>query len=323
MREVARRVQRSLVAGAYVTGWAVVRRVPEDLAQSAFRRLADRSVAQRGHRVTMLESNLRRVVGPDVSDAQLRLLVRAGMRSYLRYWCEVFRLPTWTPAMVAERVAVEDVKLVHEGLDRGGVVIALPHSANWDAVGAWIAQEGVPFTTVAERLDPESLYDRFVEYRTSLGMEVLPLTGGPDVFPTLVRRLRDGGLVCLPADRDLTASGVEVDFFGATARMPGGPAALAHATGSTLLTIDLWYDGPVMRVQVKPVELSASTDRRARVAETTQRVADAFAEGIAAHPEDWHMLQPLWVEDVERVATERAAAAVADAPPVEGRGSRS
>jgi len=257
----------------------------------------------------MLSSNLRRVVGPTVTDADLRRLTQAGMRSYLRYWCEVFRLPGWSPQDVRERVIMHDAHHLSDGLADGGVIAALPHCANWDSVGAWVAQELTPFTTVAERLRPESLYDRFVEYRESLGMEVLPLTGGGNVFGMLARRLRDGGLVALPADRDLTASGVEVDFFGATARMPGGPAALAHATGARLVTAALWYDGPRMHVRISPpLELSASTDRKLRVAESTQLVATAFEQSIAAHPEDWHMLQPLWLDDVARAEAARAAA---------------
>ena len=88
------------------------------------------------------------------------------------------------------------------------------------------------FTTVAERLKPESLYQRFIDYRESLGFEMLPLTGGErPPFEVLAERLRDNGIVCLMADRDLTRSGVQVDFFGEPTRMPAGSAKLAHRDG--------------------------------------------------------------------------------------------
>ena len=38
-----------------------------------------------------------------------------------------------------------------------------------------------------------------------------------------------------------------------------------------------------------------------RVRLVTQRLADAFATGIAAHPQDWHMLQKLWLDQPARV----------------------
>src|SRR5262249_37439370 len=86
-----------------------------------------------------------------------------------------------------------------------------------------------------------SLFDRFVAYRESLGMEVLPLTGGAAPAEALARRLRSGRAVCLVADRDLSRNGVDVDFFGETARMPGGPALLAATTGAVLLPVALWF----------------------------------------------------------------------------------
>ena len=181
------------------------------------------------------------------------------------------------------------------------MILALPHLGNWDLAGAWVTTKlETPFTTVAERLKPETLYDRFVAYREGLGMEVLPHEGGA-AFGTLARRLRAGGLVCLVADRDLSSSGVEVKFFGDTARMPAGPALLAQQTGALLLPVTLWYDdSPVMKGRVHPpVEVPETGNRVEKTSVMTQALADAFATGIADHPEDWHMLQRLWLADLD------------------------
>jgi KDO2-lipid IV(A) lauroyltransferase len=173
--------------------------------------------------------------------------------------------------------------------------------ANYDLAGAWVTTGlGIPFTAVAERLKPETLYDRFVAYRQGLGMEILPHTGG-SAFGTLARRLRDGGLVCLVADRDLSSSGIEVKFFGEAAKMPAGPALLAVQTGAMLLPVTLWYDDtPVMRGRIHPeIEVPQNGTRVEKASAITQTLADAFASGIAEHPEDWHMLQRLWLADLE------------------------
>jgi KDO2-lipid IV(A) lauroyltransferase len=190
-----------------------------------------------------------------------------------------------------------------------GMILALPHMGNWDHAGAWLVGSGVPFTTVAERLEPASLFDRFVEFRESLGMEVIPLTGGErPPYEVLAERLRAGGTLCLLSDRDLTATGVEVDFFGLPARMPAGPAALAHDTGAALLPVTLWYPdryrwGGRIHPQV-PVPKTGS--RAEKIHAMTQQVADAFAESIAAHPQDWHMLQRVWVADLDPARTPTA-----------------
>ncbi|MGW7053739.1 phosphatidylinositol mannoside acyltransferase [Streptomyces sp. NPDC054887] len=290
-----------LTDGLYGLGWAAVRKLPEPASVALGRTIADTVWKRRGPSVLRLESNLARVV-PDAGPERLAELSRAGMRSYMRYWMESFRLPAWSAERIKAGIEVENVHHLTDALGAGrGVVAALPHLANWDLAGAWVTTElGVPFTTVAERLKPETLYDRFVAYRESLGMEVLPHQGG-SAFGTLARRLRAGGLVCLVADRDLSASGTEVKFFGDTARMPGGPALLAQQTGAALLPVTLWYDdSPVMRVRIHPpVDVPETGTRAEKTSVMTQALADAFATGIAEHPEDWHMLQRLWLDDLE------------------------
>ncbi|MFE9137246.1 phosphatidylinositol mannoside acyltransferase [Streptomyces sp. NPDC007355] len=287
--------------GLYGAGWATVKKLPEPVATALGRRIADIAWKRRGTSVLRLEANLARVV-PDATPERLAELSRAGMRSYMRYWMESFRLPAWSKERVERGVEIKDVHHLKEGLAAGrGVVVALPHLANWDLAGVWVTRTlGVPFTTVAERLKPETLYDRFVAYRESLGMEVLPHTGG-SAFGTLARRLRAGGLVCLVADRDLSSSGTEVTFFGEKTRMPGGPAMLALQTGALLMPATLWYDEtPVMRGRIHPpVDVPPSGTRAEKTSAMTQALADAFAGGIAEHPEDWHMLQRLWLADLE------------------------
>ncbi|OEJ31174.1 phosphatidylinositol mannoside acyltransferase [Streptomyces subrutilus] len=289
-----------LVDGLYGLGWAGVKKLPEPAAVALGRKIADVAWKRRGKSVLRLESNLARVV-PEATPERLRELSHAGMRSYMRYWMESFRLPAMDPSRFGSDVEMKDEHILREALASGrGVVVALPHLANWDLAGAWATGHiGVPFTTVAERLKPESLYDRFVAYRESLGMEVLPHSGGA-AFGTLARRLRAGGLVCLVADRDLSASGIEVDFFGAAARMPAGPALLAQHTGAVLLPATLYYgDTPKLYGRIHPeVEVPKTGTRAEKTAAMTQVVADVFAKGIAEHPEDWHMLQRLWLDDL-------------------------
>ncbi|MEV7241281.1 phosphatidylinositol mannoside acyltransferase [Streptomyces sp. NPDC093248] len=290
-----------LTDALYGLGWSTVKNLPEPVAVRLGRTIADLAWKRRGKGVLRLEANYARVV-PDAGPERLAELSRAGMRSYLRYWMESFRLPAWSPERVRGGFQPKDLHHLTDGLASGrGVILALPHLANWDLAGAWVTTElGTPFTTVAERLKPETLYDRFVAYREGLGMEVLPHSGG-SAFGTLARRLRDGGLVCLVADRDLSASGTEVDFFGDRARMPAGPALLAQQTGAMLLPVTLRYDdSPVMKGRVHPpIEVPRTGTRAEKTSAMTQSLADAFATGIAEHPEDWHMLQRLWLADLD------------------------
>jgi KDO2-lipid IV(A) lauroyltransferase len=225
-------------------------------------------------------------------------LVRDGLRSYARYWQEVFTLPWTDHAALVDRLdsAMEGVEHLNVALARGrGAVVALPHSGNWDMAGLWFVGRHGAFSTVVERLAPEALYQRFVAYRGSLGFDIIPLTGDETLTRRLLHRLRAGGVVCLLADRDLTGAGTAVEFFGATARMPLGPARLAAATGATLLVVGCWFTADGWGIRFHP---PVPVPDRSVVMQATQTVADCFATDIAAHPQDWHMLQPLWIDDL-------------------------
>ena len=284
----------------FAAGWGAVKALPEGVARRLFQAGADRAVRRRGAGVRQLEANLRRVVGGEVPPD----LLRAAMRSYARYWLEVFRLPVMDRNAVF--AAADRRPLGVDNLDKAyaegrGVILVLPHMANWDIAALWLVRHGMPFTTVAERLKPESLYRRFVAFRESIGMEVLPLTGGErPASDVLAERLRAGRVVVLVGDRDLSRSGVPVDFFGEQATMPPGPALLAIRTGAPLLPAGLWFDGPSWIHHIhEPVRIATTGRLRDRVRAATQEVADVFAADIAAHPADWHMLQRLWLADLD------------------------
>ncbi|HET9170795.1 MAG TPA: phosphatidylinositol mannoside acyltransferase [Actinospica sp.] len=294
-------LKEDLTYRAYATGWALVRRLPERTAYRLFELAADRSWRKRGKSVRRLESNLARVLGPDATEEQIRAVSKQGMRNYMRYYCDTFRLETWSRERTLSTITVENEEWLKATLASGrGIVLALPHMGNWDHAGAWAARTANGFTTVAERLKPEKLYERFLHYRESIGMEVLPLTGGTGTFGGLMRRVKSGGLVCLVAERDLTDSGIPVTFFGETTKLPAGPAALAVSTGAALCPATLWYDGPMMRAKVWP-ELAVPTEgtRQQKIAQLCQQLAEVFERGIAEHPADWHMLQRLWLVDLD------------------------
>jgi KDO2-lipid IV(A) lauroyltransferase len=272
-----------------------VRAMPEFAARTAFDTGA--RYAARNGGPDQLRKNLARVIGVRPADVP-GALMRASLASYARYWRETFRLPTMDHRELARKVnkSFQGAENLDGALAMGrGAVVALPHSGNWDMAGVWAVQRYGTITTVAERLQPESLYRRFIDYRESLGFEVLPLSGGErPPFEVLRERLRDGGLVCLMAERDLTRTGVEVDFFGEPTRMPAGPAKLAIETGAALCPAHCWYDDNGWPIEVHPPLDCTSGD----VGAVTQALADRFATNIAAHPADWHMLQPQWLTDL-------------------------
>lgn len=292
-----------LVEWGYAAGWRLVRALPEPVARTAFRAAADAAYRRRGPAVRRLRSNLRQVVGPDLPDAELDTILRAGVRSYARYWLEAFRMPSLSHEQIRAQFRLGGDHLLAGAVAAGtGAIVAVPHAGNWDAAGAWVAANGWALTTVAERLRPEGLYERFLAFREGLGMRIIPQRGGERApLAVLEERLRDNHIVPLLADRDLTARGIEVEFFGGRTRMPAGPALLALRTRAPLFVAAMWYEPAGARGELTgPLPLPSDGPLDARVRALTQQVADTLAEGIAAHPADWHMLQRLWLDTTDR-----------------------
>ncbi|NUR05692.1 MAG: phosphatidylinositol mannoside acyltransferase [Nocardioidaceae bacterium] len=280
----------------YLSGWRFVRLLPERQAQALFRGIADQMHRRGGRGVDRLRANLDRV-RPGLAPEELDDLTRDALRSYLRYWCESFRLPSWPLEDLVARTRTVGEHHVRDALALGrGVVVPLPHMGNWDWAGAWACSEVAPLMTVAERLEPERLYDEFVAYRESLGMRILPLTGGDAALPQLEAWVRGGGLVCLLADRDLSRTSVEVTLCGHRARMPRGPAVLARKTGAPLVPVTLHYGERTMTLTFHEAVPHGEGDEG--IAAMMQGVADAFTVALREHPQEWHMLQRVFVEDL-------------------------
>jgi phosphatidylinositol dimannoside acyltransferase len=293
-------LRERLADAGYAAGWGAVKLLPEPVARSAFAAGGDLAARQGGRGVRQLRANLGVATGGRLDDDALDALTRRAMRSYARYWQEAFRLPTLDPARLVAASSMPGREHLEAARDAGrGIVLALPHSGNWDVAGVWLVNWlGGPFVTVAERLKPESLYRRFLEYREGLGMQVVPLTGGDRPGSVVLREwLTGGGATCLLVDRDLSSGGVPVQLFGRPTTMPGGPALLAAQTGAALLPAVCQFDGAGWRFVVHPpVDVGGPGRLRERVTGAMQQVADALATTIAEQPEDWHVLGRIWAD---------------------------
>lgn len=279
---------------SYLMGWWIIRTLPESIAYYIFKKIADVIVSRNGKSVGRLRFNLGRVQ-PQLSQDQLENLVRKAMRSYLRYWCDTFRIQNWNRDRIQSTVTTSNENLLIEPMKQGtGVVVALPHSGNWDHAGAYFCSLGIPLVTVAERLKPEALFQKFLNHRESMGFEVLSLDNRS--FVTLLKRAKEGRLIALVADRDLSESGIDVDFFGYSARMPAGPSVLHVKTGIPLIVAHVSYTPVGIHIDFESVEEMTEGSDEDRIQHFVQEVAKKFEIGISRSPEDWHMLQRVWID---------------------------
>jgi KDO2-lipid IV(A) lauroyltransferase len=269
-------------AYAYLIGWRVVRLLPEKVAYSLFFFIGDYVFKKNGKSIQRLRSNMQRVSG--LQGPKLDALTKEAMRSYMRYWCDTFRMPDWSASKIDRDVELVNAEVLTGPLDAGrGVVVALPHSGNWDHAAAYFLGRGYKAATVAERLKPERVFQAFLKYREELGLEVL--STDMRTVPTLIKRAKEGFIIALVADRDLSSHGVEVNFFNGIAKMPAGPVVIAEKAGVDLIGAFITYTPTSIKIVFEKLDYAV------------QAQASFFEREMRKHPVDWHMLQRIWVND--------------------------
>jgi len=274
-------------------------RMPQPLVRRFFLVLADFLWVCNTKGARQLKLNLSRALNKLPESQDIRHLSRQGLRNYMRYYCETFLLSRWSADKIESAVRAENLEPLRDALSTGGVILTLPHSGNWDLAGAWTTLKLKQISTVAERLKPESVFLKFLKLRTDLGIDVIPLTGTTGVYEFLRERLNQGNIVPLLGDRDVAKSCMSNLFFGYKTSLPVGAALLAMDTGRPIFTCSTWYDGDQLVITFdEPMYVSAEkvpARERLKIAQQVSlTIAKRFEHHIASHPQDWHMLQPVW-----------------------------
>ncbi len=280
----------------YLFAWKLIAVLPEKSAYKLADYVSDRIYKKNGKGIKRLRGNYGRVM-PEYSPQKLEELTKLGMRSYLRYWFDTFRLSKWSKNRIISTTQVIRENLLRDPIQsKQGCIVALPHAGNWDHAAAYFCSTGITLTAVVEKLKPEAIFKKFLAYRESIGIEAI--SHKEKTIPILTERLQAGKLIALVADRDMSRNGIEVNFFGKTSKMPSGPAILAIKTGAPLITAYVRYTpGGIEIIFDETLKPTNSGNEEEQIKIITQSMADNFAKRIKENPVDWHMLQRIWVDE--------------------------
>ncbi len=280
----------------YLFAWKLIAVLPEKSAYKLADYVSDRIYKKNGKGIKRLRGNYGRVM-PEYSSQKLEELTKLGMRSYLRYWFDTFRLSKWSKNRIISTTQVIRENLLRDPIQsKQGCIVALPHAGNWDHAAAYFCSTGITLTAVVEKLKPEAIFKKFLAYRQSIGIEAI--SHKEKTIPILTQRLQAGKLIALVADRDMSRNGIEVNFFGKTSKMPSGPAILAIKTGAPLITAYVRYTpGGIEIIFDETLKPTNSGSEEEQIKIITQSMADNFAKRIKENPVDWHMLQRIWIDE--------------------------
>ncbi len=292
----------------FMAAWRIAPKVPLPVVYAITNLAADVAWRLNVSSVKQLRKNYEQFAGRPPSER----LVRDGVRSYFRCFGQQFTLPGWSDKLLRESVTYPGAEKTKELMKDGPVILALTHSGNWDLAGAWFCQNYGPILTVAEKLDPPELFDAFVDFRESLGMEIIGVGPGEHVFGKLVDQARGRGLlVPLLADRDISGSGIEVDLGASKALVAAGPAALAKALNRPLIAGHISYSKEgrnwVAHAHfTDPIPMPEPGPNETDVEAWTRAWVNTISPVMGEYLVDWHMMQKVFVADLDPERLERA-----------------
>ena len=247
----------------------------------------------------LVERNMRRALGENASEKQVKRTARHAYRYYADYWVDILWLPTCSRQDVLDRFAKIGEKTLTDTIAEGkGVIVVLPHYGSWEAGAVYLSSLS-PFAAVAEVLKPPELFDLFVKLRAGVGIKIFPYDHSPETRDEMVSALKQGIMLALLCDRDLRGSGVEVEFFGEKTTLPPGPASLAMRSGSPIICVNVRNldDGSWVGHATEPIYVRDSGNKDEAVQSAMQHIARTLEGLIREDPSQWHMFMPSWPSD--------------------------
>jgi phosphatidylinositol dimannoside acyltransferase len=302
------RVTEELTAFAAIGGMKLLLHLPErvvwPLAGLAGRIEYRASTGRRDH----ARRNLRRVVrwmaanglGDEryrraVSDpASLEQLVKDAFRHHAYYSVELARAPSYDARWISERLIVETPENVAELLTKRRAMILIGMHFGAIEMPGTLAVQGVgPLVTPMEFVANPRIQRYIYSTRAAVGTTIVSLKDAPTALIAALRRDEPVGLV---ADRDITGGGVEVELFGATTRIPAGPALLAGESGAPVCMGAVRRTAPGRyRGKLLPLPAPEGASRRERSRSMLRAEARLFEQLISDAPEQWLALfHPIW-----------------------------
>ncbi len=308
---------------------SAVDRLPEPVGRGVFNIIGTVAGASNIKGVRQLRKNQARL-RPGMGKLAARRLSMRAMRSYMRYYYETFRMSSLSQDQILARVREDVTDEIRDELAAGHAVVgAVMHSGNWDLAGAWSNLSLAPVHTIVEKLEPPEIFEGFVSFREGLGMTIYPLVKGGGALHSLERDMKEKAIFTpILADRDLSASGLEVKLAGIPMLVAPGPALLAQRVGATIYPTFVYCEklrGARRKaagsswgicvvilpgITARTTKESPGAEREADLVRMSQEWLTQLEPLVIEHLEDWHMLQKVFVEDLdpERLARARAKA---------------
>ncbi len=244
-------------------------------------------------------SNMRRVLGESADWRVVKETARDSFRNYAKTLVDFLRFPHLDEQDIHDAVPSQrGWENLEAARAKGkGVIIISGHIGNWDMAGALMGAHRLPVYAVTDNFGPKRIDDLITSTRKRYGVKIIKLDIGS--LRQIFTALKHNEIVMLMFDRPEPNEGVPVQFFGETAWVPEGPAAIAIKTGAAVMVGycarrrgDKTFHGVFEKPVVFDQLLTGNKEHDIQVA--TQEIVNRMEAIIRLHPDQWYMFRQMW-----------------------------
>ena len=246
-----------------------------------------------------IASNVMHVMGAESDDAEVRRVVRGVLRNASKNYLDLIRIPRMKPQQIKRQVTPHGVHHLVDALARGkGVMLVTAHFGSFDMAVQLLAVHSVRTTIPVEALEPERLLDHVVSLRKNKGLNIIPAKSG--ALQAMIKALRNGEIVLIACDRDITGEAPKALFFCEETRLPDMAVRIALRTGAAIIPVfNIRRDDGEYDVYVEP-PIEVVSNGTANVTGHMNEVIRVMEKYIKSCPEQWAVLEPVWPESSHR-----------------------
>ncbi len=230
--------------------------------------------------------------GVSYTEKELHNLARKTFYNFARYLTDFFYVPKWNLQTVKERVRIENIEFLNEGLTSGNGVIALTaHIGNWELAGIVSSMLGYKVTAISIPYLNPSVTRIYKKRRNAKGLDVILTGSNPK---KVLKALKQNRILAVLGDRVFTEKGMEIPFMGTEIIFPRGPATLAIKTGAVFVAGFFVMEGENYRFffrKIPPPSLYLSEEEKINF--LVLRGAETIEKVILEYPDQWLNFTPL------------------------------
>ena len=241
----------------------------------------------------VLKENLRNVF-VRWPEREISECVRANFIQFGRFLADFFYLSKLDSSNISRFIEVENESYIEQvKVQKRGVIALGAHLGNWELGAVTLALLGHRVGAVVLGHKHAGVDAIFVGQRAKKGVQVIPVgRAGRDSYRMLLR----GDMVAILGDRDVTAHGVKMPFFGKPAFFPRGMAVLAVRTGANILPgfVIRQKNGRYKFLFEKPFRANLSMNSGDSEKDVLEKWVKILEKYVVLYPEQWFMYHRVW-----------------------------